>query len=164
MSIRRDYKPASTWQRRRQSVRRHGLLVVALVLIGFGGGLLAYFKGHQANQVEQTATAAATPPSSASTTPAPAISNHAAAARARPALPEAIPAPLKPKYDFYTELPKRQIRFQRDIPDPDAMLRLPFDWPQPTIEAPRRQVPSEKNRIAPLMIQAAANHTILSNT
>jgi len=33
VSIRRDYKPASTWQRRRQSARRHGLLVVTLVLV-----------------------------------------------------------------------------------------------------------------------------------
>ena len=45
MSIRRDYKPASTWQRRRQSARRHGLLVVTLVLVGLFGGLLAYIKG-----------------------------------------------------------------------------------------------------------------------
>ena len=154
MSIRRDYKPTSTWQHRRRSVRRHGLLVVTLVLIGLFGGLLTYVKGNWVD--EQAATTAA----ASASMPTPAISDHAAAARARPVRPEAIPAPLKPKYDFYTELPKRQIHFQRDTPNPGDRLRQPFDWPRPAIEPP---APLEKNRIAPLMIQAAANCTMLRN-
>ena len=60
MSIRRDYKPASTWQRRRQVVRRHGLLVITLVLIGLFAGLLAYIR--QGGQPSPSAATAPAPP------------------------------------------------------------------------------------------------------
>ena len=61
MSIRRDYKPASAWQGRRLAVRRHGLLVITLSLIGLFGGLLAYInkKGDQRPAATADAKAAA---------------------------------------------------------------------------------------------------------
>lgn len=92
--MRCDYKSISPRQRRR-SVRRHGLLVIILILVGLFGGLLAYIKG---DHPEGTLVAAA-PPLAPVTSPAPAVVAP---------LPEA-PESLKPKYDFYTELPRRQV-------------------------------------------------------
>ncbi|MGB2973207.1 MAG: hypothetical protein WBD29_12710, partial [Candidatus Competibacter sp.] len=67
MSIRRDYKPASNWQRRRQAVRQHGLLMVTLVLIGLFGGLLAYIKKGGQHPSAPTAAATAADPAPAAT-------------------------------------------------------------------------------------------------
>ena len=97
MSIRRDYKSVSPRQRRR-SVRRHGLLVITLILVGLFGGLLAYIKDDRF----WSASVAATPPVAPVTSPAPAIVAPLSAA----------PESFKPKYDFYTELPKRQVDIQ----------------------------------------------------
>ena len=146
MSIRRDYKPASTWQRRRQSVRRHGLLVVTLVLIGLFGGLLAYIKG---DRVEDPAVSTVAP-----SPPAPSASSPAAT-ESPPAAPEIMPAPLKPKYDFYTELPKRQINFRHDPPGPSGGARPPSARPRPVTEPLRKPAPSRKNRATPATIRAA---------
>ncbi|MDQ5908069.1 MAG: hypothetical protein QG599_160 [Pseudomonadota bacterium] len=110
MSLRRDYKSRSPRQRR-QSVRRHGLLVVTLILVGLFGGLLAYIKGDRA---PETPVAAAppvkpvAPPATPVPSPAPAVAASAPAAS----------EPLKPKYDFYTELPKRQVDIQRAESNP----------------------------------------------
>ena len=99
MSIRRDYKPTSTWQRRRLVVRRHGLLVITLILVGLFGGLFAYIKG---DRTRETPVTAAPPMTPVVTPPAPAV------VTSTPAAPESF----KPKYDFYTELPKRQVDIQ----------------------------------------------------
>ncbi len=125
MSIRRDYKPASTWQRRRQTVRRHGLLVATLVLIGLFGGLLAYIKGDRP-QSAATAPAATDRPTGAvaPTTPKPVV--------------ETAPAPAKPKYDFYTELPRRQIDIQREERKPRGAPAQPPARTQPAAEPPRK--------------------------
>lgn len=132
MSIQRDYKPASTWQRRRQAVRRHGLLVLTLALIGLFGGALAYIRkgdspapASPATSATPTATAAPAPKASPSNTPTTSKSNAATAPT--PAIPplESVPPPPKPKYDFYTELPKRQINVRRDEPKPQRSAQPP---------------------------------------
>ena len=104
MSSRRDYKSATTGQRR-QRARRNGLLVVTLMLVGLFGGLLAYIKGDR----PQPPTTAAVAPSA----PAP-----AAAPPKTVVAPAAEPEPAKPKYDFYTELPKRQIDIHPEVAKP----------------------------------------------
>ncbi len=146
MSIRRDYKPASTWQRRRQSARRHGLLVMTLVLVGLFGGLLAYIKG---DRTPHPAVSTVAPSQSAPSASSP------AAPQPPPAAPEIVPAPLKPKYDFYTELPKRQINFQQDSPGPRGVSHPPSAHPQPAPAPLRKPTPPEANRMAPTMIRAA---------
>lgn len=107
MSIRRDYKSVSPRQRR-QSVRRLGILVITLILIGLFGGLLAYIKGDRFQQPPVAVapppipiTPAAPTPTAVQTPPAPPVS-----------MPEPASDPFKPKYDFYTELPKRQVDIQ----------------------------------------------------
>lgn len=146
MSIRRDYKPASTWQRRRQSARRHGLLVMTLVLVGLFGGLLAYIKGDRTPHPAVSTVAPSQPAPSASSPTAP---------QPPPAAPEIVPAPLKPKYDFYTELPKRQINFQQDPPGPRGVSHPPSAHPRPTVAPLRKPAPPGENWIVPTMIQAA---------
>ena len=109
MSIRRDYKSVSPRQRR-QSARRLSILVITLILIGLFGGFLAYIKGARF----QPPPVAVAPPPIPLTPPAP------VAAQPQPAPPVSMPAPaadpFKPKYDFYTELPKRQVDIQREEP------------------------------------------------
>ena len=100
--MRCDYKSVSPRQRRR-AVRRHGLLVITLILAGLFGGLLAYIKG---DRPRGTPVAAMPPP--APVTPAPVTSPARAVVVPLPAAPESF----KPKYDFYTELPKRQVFIQ----------------------------------------------------
>jgi len=108
VSIRRDYKSISP-QQRRQSVRRLGILVITLILAGLFGGLLAYIKG---DRFQQPPVAVAPPP----------IPITPAAVQPPPAPPVSMPEPapdrFKPKYDFYTELPKRQVDIQREEPHP----------------------------------------------
>lgn len=100
MSIQRDYKSISPRQRRR-SVRRHGLLVITLVLVGLFSGLLAYIKGDR-NREPPVAAASTVAPPAPVTAPTPVVTVAA------PPAPESP----KPKYDFYTELPKRQVGVQ----------------------------------------------------
>ena len=97
MSARCDYKSIAPRQRRR-TVRRHGLQVVALILFGLGGGLLAYLK----NDHLWSASVAAPPPAVATVPTLPVAPAPAAEVSATPPM----------RYDFYTELPKRQV----DIP------------------------------------------------
>ena len=131
MSSRRDYKSAPTGQHR-QRARRNGLLVVTLMLIGLFGGLLAYIRGDRPQPPTTVAVApsAPAPPAAAPTAPPP---------KAVVAAPAAEPEPAKPKYDFYTELPKRQI----DI-HPEAAK--PKNAPQP---APARLQPAVNQRYQP---------------
>jgi len=108
VSIRRDYKSVSPHQRR-QSVRRMGLMVITLILVGLFGGLLAYIKG---DRLQQPPVAVAPPPSPIT----PAEPAPVAVQPPPPAPPVSMPKPaadpFKPKYDFYTELPKRQVDIQ----------------------------------------------------
>lgn len=139
MSIRRDYKPASAWQRRRQAVRRHGLLVVTLILIGLFGGLLAYIrKGDQQPSVP-AATALTQPPSAPATVATP-----------KPAPQTVAPlAPVKPKYDFYTELPKRQIDIRREEHKPQGIPPKPPARPQPAANLLRKPTAPKKSTAPP---------------
>ncbi|HRF61274.1 MAG TPA: hypothetical protein P5260_06685 [Candidatus Competibacter sp.] len=139
MSIRRDYKPASAWQRRRQAVRRHGLLVVTLILIGLFGGLLAYIrKGDQQPSVP-AATALTQPPSAPATVATP-----------KPVPQTVAPlAPVKPKYDFYTELPKRQIDIRREEHKPQGIPPKPPARPQPAANLLRKPTAPKKNTAPP---------------
>lgn len=151
MSIRRDYKPASAWQRRRQAVRRHGLLVVTLILIGLFGGLLAYIrKGDQQPSVP-AATAPTQPPSAPATVATP-----------KPVPQTVAPlAPVKPKYDFYTELPKRQIDIRREEHKPQGIPPKPPARPQPAANLLRKPTAPKKNTAPPtglLADRAIARH------
>ncbi len=114
MSLRRDYKSRSPRQRR-QSVRRHGLLVVTLILVGLFGGLLAYIKGDRTLETQEKLVAA-TPPVKPAPPATPALPPIPTVATSVP--PES--EPVKPKYDFYTELPKRQVDIQRTESHPRA--------------------------------------------
>ena len=110
MSSRRDYKSATTGPRR-QRARRNGLLVVTLMLIGLFGGLLAYIKG---NRPQPPTTTAAVAPSASAPPPA----APAAPPPKTVVAPVAEATPAKPKYDFYTELPKRQIDIHPEVAKP----------------------------------------------
>ena len=148
MSIRRDYKPAANRQRRRQKVRRNGLLVLTLVLIGLFGGLLAYIKGDR-NQA--SAPEVATP----TQRPAPAV----VSAPPKVAAPEPVsePAPARPKYDFYTELPKRQVEIPPDDPAPRPALRLAPPRNPPANEPPRKPAAQQKTVPAANMAATAGS-------
>lgn len=95
MSIKRDYKPATSWKKRRR-LRLHGLLVITLVAIGLFGTLLVYLSRDTSVEVASSDTVSE---SAESTTPL------------KP------PAPPKPKYDFYTILPEQQVTV---FPEEDA--------------------------------------------
>ena len=95
MKKRCDYKPLNR-QQQRQTVRRHGIVVIGLVVITLGSGVVMHLR-HRAPpvpQVDQAVVAASIAPP-----PAPALQQPA------PATNEV----LSPKYNFYTELPKRQV-------------------------------------------------------
>jgi hypothetical protein len=149
VSIQRDYKPASAWQRRRRAVRLHGLAILTLVLIGLFGGLLAYIRGDRHQQAPATATA---PPA------APAQPARAPMAPTTPAAaPQAVaPDPVKPKYDFYTELPKRQVDIQRGELNPRAAPpQQPPARTQPANEPLRKPAAPRKNPTTPTMAAAS---------
>jgi hypothetical protein len=137
VSIRRDYKPAATGQRR-QSARRNGLLVITLVLIGLFGGLLAYIKGDRTRPAPATAAAppsGPTQPSSAPATPPPKAT----------VAPVAESAPVKPKYDFYTELPKRRIHIRRETDNPGSAPQPSPSRLQPAADPLRKPAAPRKN-------------------
>ena len=92
MSARR--RPAGRRRTSPQQVRNRGLLVITLLLIGGFAVLLAYIK---VNSPVAPEVAALTPAEPARQQPA---------AEAPATTP---PTPLKPKYDFYEDLPKRQL-------------------------------------------------------
>lgn len=87
MSIKRDYKPASSWKNRRR-LRLHGLIVIVLVLVGLAGALVVYLSQDELN---------------------PLASADRAAQGDAYTLPENPPAPPKPKYDFYEVLPEQPL-------------------------------------------------------
>ena len=135
MSIRRDYKPTANRLRRRQTARRNGLLVMTLVLVGLFGGLLAYIKG---DRNQQPASVAVAPPPTPAVKPAP----------PKVAAPEPAPesAPARPKYDFYTELPKRQVEIAPETP---ASRPAPPHRPQPAHEPLRKPAAPATPRSTP---------------
>jgi hypothetical protein len=149
VSIRRDYKPAANRQRRRQHTRRHGLLVLTLVLIGLFGGLLAYIKGDR------------NPPPAAPAVAAPAQRPAPAAVPAPPKVaapePASEPAPTRPKYDFYTELPKRQVEIPPDDPAPRPALRPAPPRNPPANEPPRKPAALQKSASTPNMAATAGS-------
>ena len=168
MSSRCDYKRSKTGQHRRQRARHQGLLVLTLILIGLFGGLLAYIRG---DRTPSPATAAASPPTDAPTAPAAPALSATPAAPALPtapgivappaspppaAAPVAEPAPVKPKYDFYTELPKRQIDVQSGVAPPGASPSHPPVRTQPAVNQLQKPAPPRKNA-TPATLATASN-------
>ena len=151
MSIRRDYKPASTWQRRRQVVRRHGLLVITLVLIGLFAGLLAYIR--QGGQPSPSAATAPATPARPPVSAAPAMPKPPA--QAVPA--QTVPTPAGPKYDFYTELPKRQIEIRRGEAKPQSAPPTQPNRTQPAAEPLRKPAAPKKNTATPTVAAAGTS-------
>ena len=182
MSIRSDYKPARAWQHRRRAARRHRLLVVTLALIGLFGGLLAYIRSTPPPQtalaeqpLPQAPAKSTTAPTPAATTalatPAPAraaahTAPHTAATTASAAhTPVAPVAPEKPKYDFYTELPKRQVDVpQEKAAPPTAPSRqFPTRTQPPATPAHKRTLPDDtKPQTAATRSTAPAQHSTAS--
>lgn len=91
----------------KQQVRNRGLLVVTLLLVGAFAVALAYIKQNApAQRAAQTGTVAVAPAGSeAGTAAAPAVA---------PATQQSVLQSIKPKYDFYNELPKRQLVIGQD--------------------------------------------------
>lgn len=114
MSVKRDFKPENTWKKR-QRVRLHGLIVIALGLIALVAGLWAYVAGDWKKEAGSTSNArTAPPPQPVQTQPIP------------------LPQQPKPKYDFYSELPKRQIKIPKEeiTPPPPPPTAAPAPRPQ----------------------------------
>ncbi len=101
MSIKRDYKSSSGWNRKkknkRSQIRRNGLLVGVLVLIGLSASLLAYIR----EEFRQPPVTTSTPKEPVRTV-------------TRSTEPEALPPLSKPKYDFYTVLPEREVVISKE--------------------------------------------------
>jgi len=154
VSTRRDYKRTATGQRRRQTVRRHGLLVVTLVLIGLFGGLLAYIKGDRSpHSAPMAGVAPAATVSVHSPTPSSALSPPATAVSA----PVAEPTPIRPKYDFYTELPKRQIDIQREETHPRNVPPAVPNRMRPASDPLRKPTAPRKNATSPTVASPTAH-------
>jgi len=122
VSVKPDYKQTD-WKQGRQRIRRYGLLVIALILIGLFGALLAHIGLEPATNPPATAALPAEP--------AP-ISTQAVAPE-----PARLPAPPKPKYDFYNELPKRRVEVTADDGNrkQTAALLPPATEPEPAANA-----------------------------
>lgn len=136
MSVKRDYKPDSTWKKRRQRVRLHGLIVIGLVLVALVGSLMAYFGGG-AEEASRPLVSRPAPP-------------EPGEARSLP-----LPEKPKPKYEFYTELPKRQIEISKDELGQTAS-KAPPPRPAPAAASPAppeqpktRAEPTPASRPAP---------------
>jgi cell division protein FtsN len=117
VSIKRDYKPASSWKTRRR-LRLHGLLVITLVVIGLFGTLLVYLSRDTSMEVASSDTAMESTESSTPLKP---------------------PAPLKPKYDFYNVLPERPLIIppeENTVADsPPPLVPQAIDEPDPSTAA-----------------------------
>ena len=151
MSSRRDYKSATTGQRR-QRARRNGLLVVTLMLIGLFGGLLAYIRG---DRPQPPTTAAVAPSAPAQPAAAPVAAPPSKAVVVAP--PAAEPEPARPKYDFYTELPKRQIDIHPEVAKPkNAPQPVPAQM-QPAVNQLHKPSAPRGNAKAPTPAVAKAS-------
>ncbi len=102
-------KPARNQQEHKAQVRSHGLLVTTLVLIGLFASFLVYIRGHDGGHPVARGHHAASRPQSA------------AAAHQQP----------KPKYDFYQELPKRQVEVPGEQPSPKTAAAKPESAAKP---------------------------------
>jgi cell division protein FtsN len=102
VSIKRDYKPKTTWQpRQRLRLRLHGLVVIMLVIVGLLGSLLAYLRSDTSTKTAPTEmTANPSEPEVAATQ-------------------DSI-SPPKPKYDFYQLLPERKLTLPEDDSNQDT--------------------------------------------
>jgi cell division protein FtsN len=101
VSTKRDYKPDTTWKKRRR-VRRQGFVVVALVLVGLFASLLAYISDDSPSaQLSETSRPVALPP----------VANTRPLSEPLPSKPADAPAP---KYDFYRVLPERELVIRKD--------------------------------------------------
>jgi len=151
VSIRRDYKNTATGPRRRKTARRYGLTVITLILIGLFGGLLAYIKGDGS----RPAPVAVVP-----VVPAPAAVIPAAPPPKPVPTPVAEPAPVKPKYDFYTELPKRQIDVQREEAAPKVTPQ-PLSSPrtQPVVDPQRKPTLPQRTTTKPAVATSPSRGT-----
>ncbi len=158
MSIRHDYKSAAIGQRR-QRARRYGLLVMTLVLIGLFGGLLAYIKGAPTQPAPATAVVA---PSAPAQPPAPVappktvVATPVAPPKTVVATP-AEPEPVKPKYDFYTELPKRHIAIQHETVRPRSASQPAPARLQPAAHSPHKPATPRGNAKNPTPTTTAAS-------
>lgn len=168
MSIQRDYKPASTWQRRRQAVRRHGLLVLTLALIGLFGGALAYIRkgdapppASPATTAAPTATVAPVSKVNAPSAPTPAKGGAVTAPTPTPTPLESVPPLPKPKYDFYTELPKRQINVRREEPKPLRSAQPPTRL-TPTTPVANAKASRKQNNPTPTVATPAGGIKLIS--
>lgn len=104
----------------KQQIRSHGLAVVTLVLVGLFASALVYIKTNRD-----------TPPAADDT-------QVAARADAEP------PSKNRPKYEFYTELPRRELKIEPPAQEP-SQARSPPAQPPPA----QRQPPRETARSEP---------------
>ncbi len=81
----------------KQQVRRHGLVVTTLTLVAIFASGLVYIKTQRDNRSVEVPAA---------TEPAP------------PAAPRSTPRDTPPKYEFYAELPRRELVIERREPPP----------------------------------------------
>ncbi len=123
MSTKRDYKPDTTWKARRR-VRRQGLFVIALALVGLLGSLVAYIS--EDSQNDQATSLSQSPADDAATT--------TAVKQAPP--PE--PARPKPKYDFYQVLPERELVIRGDELNNQAPAKIGKPIPPEQPEQPEQ--------------------------
>jgi cell division protein FtsN len=136
VSVKRDYKPASTSQKKRRQVRRYGLLVITLALVAVFGSFLAYISGDKEDREAMLTSAPGSAP--APKQPAPGSIQ----------LPEAS----KPKYDFYKVLPERQVV----IPDPERTGRSPKPVQPPPKPAARPKPKPAPKAKAGYVVQAGS--------
>lgn len=134
MSIKRDYKPTSSWRKRRR-LRLHGLLVIALVVIGLFSTLLVYLSRDTSVDVASSDPVIASAESPTSLEP---------------------PAPPKPKYDFYNVLPERPL-----IVPPEEDTETVTDSPPP-VAAP--QTAETDSRAAELASATPGSPTVSTHT
>ena len=123
MSTKRDYKPDTTWKARRR-VRRQGLFVIALALVGLLGSLVAYIS-------EDSQNGQATFPSQSS-------SDDTATATAAKQTSPPEPARPKPKYDFYQVLSERELVIRGDELSNQAPAKVGKPIPSEQPEQPEQ--------------------------
>ncbi len=122
MSARRDFKHRATAKPRRRT-RYHALVVGLLVLVGLVGIGLAWLAGYG---------------------PQPAPAPQAEAPRPAPT-PAPAPEQSKPKYDFYTVLPDRQVIIPPDelTAQKPRKIQPPAQPPKPSQSAATQPAPTQ---------------------
>ena len=123
---RKRSKPARNQQEHKAQVRSHGLLVTTLVLIGLFASFLVYIRGQDTTRRSHAV-------------------QHTAGRRQHAAVTH---QQSKPKYDFYQELPKRQVEVPGESPAPKTAAAKPHST-----------APAAKETTAPKSGSAANNPT-----